>query len=177
DGNRGEITIARAARALAAFEGRRRVTEEDVRRVAPMSLRHRLRRDPLEPSGGDARVRNCVNEIFADSGGGDGAGGVDLSGVDSGGDSRGGRTRSSDGGNSEGERSGDATPEGGELVIPAVEVGLKREAFSGPPDVVRRARQSSPAPARRAGARRSTPAGRGRYSGATAESKGARALS
>jgi magnesium chelatase ATPase subunit I len=67
DGHRGEITITRAARALAAFEGRRRATVEDVRRVAAMSLRHRLRRDPLEPSGGDARVRNCVKEIFGDS--------------------------------------------------------------------------------------------------------------
>src|SRR5205085_5060596 len=76
----------------------------------------------------------------------------------------------------EGERRGDATAEGGELVMPAGEGGLKREASSGPPDVIRRARQSSSAPARRAGARRSTPAGRGRYSGATAESKGARAV-
>src|SRR5205085_6350501 len=67
DGHRGEITVTRAARALAAFEGRKVVTDEDVRRVSPMSLRHRLRRDPLEPAGGDARVRNCVSEIFGDS--------------------------------------------------------------------------------------------------------------
>src|ERR1043165_3835931 len=40
DGHRGEITITRAARALAAFEGRGRATVEDVRRVAAMSLRH-----------------------------------------------------------------------------------------------------------------------------------------
>src|SRR5262245_35409734 len=48
DGHRGELTIARAARALAAFEARQIVTIEEVRRVAAMSLRHRLRRDPLE---------------------------------------------------------------------------------------------------------------------------------
>src|SRR2546423_6247392 len=59
DGHRGEITIARAARALAAFEGRREVTANDVQRVAAMSLRHRLRRDPMERSGGgSARIEN-----------------------------------------------------------------------------------------------------------------------
>jgi magnesium chelatase subunit D len=66
DGHRGEITIARAARAFAAFEGRREVTSEDVRRVAPMSLRHRLRRDPLEHGGG-ARVENHLGELFGDT--------------------------------------------------------------------------------------------------------------
>ena len=42
DGHRGELTIMRAARALAAFAGRKSASEEDVRRVAKMSLRHRL---------------------------------------------------------------------------------------------------------------------------------------
>jgi magnesium chelatase subunit D len=61
DGHRGELTIARAARALAAFEGRRKVTDDDVRRVAPLALRHRLRRDPLEPnSGGSGRVEQAL---------------------------------------------------------------------------------------------------------------------
>src|SRR5215204_4593066 len=41
DGHRGELTIMRAARALAAFEGRNVVDDEDVKRVANMSLRHR----------------------------------------------------------------------------------------------------------------------------------------
>src|ERR1700730_2740189 len=48
DGHRGELTIARAARAVAAFEGRAKASAYDVERVAVMSLRHRLRRDPLE---------------------------------------------------------------------------------------------------------------------------------
>jgi len=48
DGHRGELTIMRAARALAAFEGRRAVTDEHVKRVSAMSLRHRLRRDALD---------------------------------------------------------------------------------------------------------------------------------
>jgi len=67
-GHRGEITIARAARALAAFEGRREVAESDVRRVALMSLRHRLRRDPLERSGsGDARIQKEMEQAFQDA--------------------------------------------------------------------------------------------------------------
>ncbi len=48
DGLRGDIVTNRAARALAAFEGRTEVTEEDVARVASCCLRHRLRKDPLE---------------------------------------------------------------------------------------------------------------------------------
>lgn len=64
DGHRGEITITRAARALAAFEGRRVVTEDDVRRVATMSLRHRLRRDPLDPTDGGERVEQALDTVF-----------------------------------------------------------------------------------------------------------------
>jgi magnesium chelatase subunit D len=65
DGHRGELTIARAARALAAFEGRRAVNEEDVRRVAPLCLLHRLRRDPLEPTGGGARIERALENSFS----------------------------------------------------------------------------------------------------------------
>jgi len=45
DGLRGDIVTNRAARALAAFEGRPEVTEDDVRRVAAMCLQHRLRKN------------------------------------------------------------------------------------------------------------------------------------
>lgn len=64
DGHRGELTIARAARALAAFENRREVARADVRRVAAMSLRHRLRRDPLEQTGGGAQIAQATEELF-----------------------------------------------------------------------------------------------------------------
>ena len=64
DGHRGELTIARVARALAAFEGRREVTDADVRRVATMALRHRLRRDPLEQSQGGARIEQRLDKLF-----------------------------------------------------------------------------------------------------------------
>jgi magnesium chelatase subunit D len=65
DGHRGELTIARAARALAAFDGRKRVTEEDVRRVATLALRHRLRRDPFEPTDSGARVQQQLEELLS----------------------------------------------------------------------------------------------------------------
>ncbi|MFZ5585414.1 MAG: putative cobaltochelatase [Thermodesulfobacteriota bacterium] len=47
-GHRADLVIERAARALAAYEGRHEVTSEDVARVAAMALRHR-RRDPVPP--------------------------------------------------------------------------------------------------------------------------------
>src|SRR3954451_9606435 len=53
EGLRADITIARAAAALAAWEGRNEATVEDVRRVAPLALSHRRRRSPLEDPGID----------------------------------------------------------------------------------------------------------------------------
>ncbi|HEV2882269.1 MAG TPA: magnesium chelatase ATPase subunit I [Pyrinomonadaceae bacterium] len=64
DGHRGELTIARASRALAAFENRREVAPEDVRRVASMALRHRLRRDPLEQTDDGSRIEQAADELF-----------------------------------------------------------------------------------------------------------------
>ncbi len=70
DGHRGELTITRAARALAALEGRKKVTESDVKRVAIMSLRHRFRRDLLEETASAGRIEQALKKIFAPSGGG-----------------------------------------------------------------------------------------------------------
>ena len=64
DGHRGELTIMRAARALAAFEGRRAVTEEHVKRVSAMALRHRLRRDALDETATSEQIEQAVNEVF-----------------------------------------------------------------------------------------------------------------
>ncbi|MBM2575597.1 magnesium chelatase ATPase subunit I [Jannaschia sp. Os4] len=65
DGLRGELTLLRAARALAAHDGADRVARDHVRRVAPMALRHRLRRDPLDEAGSGARVGRAVEEVLA----------------------------------------------------------------------------------------------------------------
>lgn len=70
DGHRGELTIARAARALAAFERRKEASVADVRRVATMALRHRMRRDPLEQTSGGTRIEQSVDRLFPPESGG-----------------------------------------------------------------------------------------------------------
>ena len=64
DGLRGDIVTNRAARALAAFEGRTEVTEDDVARVASCCLRHRLRKDPLEQVDSGERVVKVFCKVF-----------------------------------------------------------------------------------------------------------------
>jgi magnesium chelatase subunit I len=64
DGLRGELTLLRAARALAAFDGDAGVTRDHLRRVAPSALRHRLRRDPLDEAGSTTRVERVVEEVL-----------------------------------------------------------------------------------------------------------------
>jgi magnesium chelatase subunit I len=64
DGLRGELTVMRAARALAALEGETVVSEATIRRVAPMALRHRLRRNPLDEAGSTARIERAMVELF-----------------------------------------------------------------------------------------------------------------
>ncbi len=64
DGSRGELTLLRAARAWAAFEGAPAVTPAHLRRMAPAALRHRLRRDPLDDSLAETRVSRVLAELF-----------------------------------------------------------------------------------------------------------------
>ncbi len=65
DGLRGELTLIRAGRALAAFQGDSEVGDPHLKRVAPMALSHRLRRNPLDESGSTARVERTLAEVFA----------------------------------------------------------------------------------------------------------------
>ena len=56
DGLRGQLTLMRSARALAAFEGKRELQLSHLRRMATPSLRHRLRRNPLDETGSHVRI-------------------------------------------------------------------------------------------------------------------------
>jgi magnesium chelatase subunit I len=64
DGLRGELTLMRAARALAALDGVEVVGDEQLRRVAPAALRHRLRRDALDETDSGARVERALAECL-----------------------------------------------------------------------------------------------------------------
>jgi magnesium chelatase subunit I len=64
DGLRGELTLMRAARAAASLEGKTKAGLDDLRQVAPLALRHRLRRNPLDDSGSTARIERALGEVF-----------------------------------------------------------------------------------------------------------------
>lgn len=65
DGLRGELTLIRAARALAALEASRAVAPVHLRQVAPLALRHRLRRNPMDEAGSSLRVERALAEAWA----------------------------------------------------------------------------------------------------------------
>ncbi|MEO1139191.1 MAG: magnesium chelatase ATPase subunit I [Pseudomonadota bacterium] len=65
DGLRGELTLLKAARALAAYQGHKAVTRAHLHAVAPLALSHRLRRDPLDEAGSVTRVTRTVAEVLA----------------------------------------------------------------------------------------------------------------
>ena len=64
DGLRGELTLMRAARALAALQGDAAVADAHIRQVARPALRHRLRRDPLDDTDASVRVDRVLAEVF-----------------------------------------------------------------------------------------------------------------
>ena len=64
DGLRGDIVSNRAAKALAAFEGRTDVTVNDVGRTIILCLRHRLRKDPLETIDSGYKVNRAFSQVF-----------------------------------------------------------------------------------------------------------------
>ncbi len=63
DGLRGELTLLRSCRAFAALTGDLQVNTSHIHRVAAMSLRHRLRRDPLDDSGSTVRVERAIESV------------------------------------------------------------------------------------------------------------------
>ena len=64
DGLRGELTLLRAARAEAAFQGAKTVTRKHLKSIAASALSHRLRRDPLDEAGSGTRVARMVDEVL-----------------------------------------------------------------------------------------------------------------
>jgi magnesium chelatase subunit I len=64
DGLRGELTLMRAARAYAALKGAKAVKRDHLLLIAPLALRHRLRRDVLDESGSTARIERAIAEHF-----------------------------------------------------------------------------------------------------------------
>ncbi len=64
DGLRGELTLLRASRALAAYQGQISIQRAHLKAVAPLALSHRLRRDPLDEAGSSARVARVVEDVL-----------------------------------------------------------------------------------------------------------------
>jgi len=64
DGLRGELTLVRTARALAALDGDAEAGVPHLRCVAAPALRHRLRRDPLDESVAGTRVERALAEVL-----------------------------------------------------------------------------------------------------------------
>ncbi|MFJ9442667.1 putative cobaltochelatase [Kitasatospora sp. NPDC101235] len=116
DGLRADIVMARTAVALAAWDGRTEVLEEDVRKAAQLALPHRRRRNPFDAPGLDEEQLDRTLEEHAQQeapepegdgpgpdgdGGPDGGpedGGPDGRGPDGGGPDGGGAPEPSDGG-------------------------------------------------------------------------------
>lgn len=65
DGLRGELTLIKAARAYAAWKGDNEVVAAHIRKMAPLALSHRLRRNPLDDARSTVRVERALEEIFA----------------------------------------------------------------------------------------------------------------
>ena len=64
DGLRGELTLLRATRALAAFKGNQNANLGHLKAIAISALRHRLRRDPLDEAGSTTRIHKVISEVL-----------------------------------------------------------------------------------------------------------------
>ena len=64
DGLRGDIVTNRAAKAYAAYNGRNKVSIDDISKIITLCLRHRLRKDPLESIDTGDKVNKIFKEVF-----------------------------------------------------------------------------------------------------------------
>ncbi|ACV47974.1 MULTISPECIES: ATP-binding protein [Halomicrobium] len=127
DGHRADIATARAARTLAALDGRVKVLESDVRRAAAMALPHRLRSRPFED---EPDASELLDDHFDDESGGDGESERDETEADADGDGDQSEADGEGGDDADGdtadEESGGDTPDGddgGQTRQPAADDG------------------------------------------------------
>ena len=64
DGLRGDLVTTRAARAAAAFRGATEVTDQDVYSIITLTLRHRLRKDPMATIDEGDKVVEVFSSVF-----------------------------------------------------------------------------------------------------------------
>ena len=68
DGLRGDIVTNRAAKAYAAFQGKKYVVViEDIGKIIILCLRHRLKKDPLETIDSGYKVKNNFKRFLKSS--------------------------------------------------------------------------------------------------------------
>ncbi len=60
DGHRGDIIMLKAAKTMAAFEGRTEVTRKDIDLAVELALPHRVRRQPLQEVAADVQSLRAV---------------------------------------------------------------------------------------------------------------------
>lgn len=65
DGLRAELTLLRATRAYAALQGQSTVQAQHLQSMAPLALRHRMRRNPLDDTDSGTRVQRSLQEVLA----------------------------------------------------------------------------------------------------------------
>jgi magnesium chelatase subunit I len=64
EGLRGDIVSIRAAKAHAAFYNRVIVEKDDIKKTISFCLRHRLRKDPLDPISSSQKIDSLVEKYF-----------------------------------------------------------------------------------------------------------------
>jgi magnesium chelatase subunit I len=62
DGHRADIVMLKSARAYTAFNGREKITSEEIKKVAPLALRHRLKRLPFEDISSEVEKLRAILE-------------------------------------------------------------------------------------------------------------------
>lgn len=62
DGHRADIVMLKSARAYAAFNGKEKITSEEIKKVAPLALRHRLKRLPFEDFSSEVEKLHAILE-------------------------------------------------------------------------------------------------------------------